>query len=333
MNPSKIKTGGDEMLNNQKGFSFIQVMIAAALLGGLSLVSMQLVKNISNVQNILEAKSDEMDLRAAMEMILRNESFCRVSIAGDGAGAPTTFHKIDVDDTDNEDEGLNISLWYANQAGNTRTQKKLNGQNNPEGDDKSTFGKLKIRTLKLYMNNNPASGPAVNYPNSANHNDMGLVRAVVEKRTNGSDTREVFLNFPVNVRMRTGQTPDASGETRILSCFMGNFNDHSVDILESGQGYDGMTGNAACLSIGKSCAKVVSHNFPREDLSGTNLHAMRICLTRYNQSLPGVEDTTGPETADMRDNVHSCDARIGTYTTYLDVGVLRCNALFQAICF
>lgn len=205
------------MIRNEKGFTLAQVLVAAGLLAGLSLAFMQLMKNMGQAQNSAQSKSDEIDLRTSIRMILDDERFCRVSLAGDGpSGSPTNPVVFEKKSIDEESEGLDISLYLSNQAGDTRTSKRFNGENNTGSEDKSKFGRLTIKTLKLIMDNETGSGH--NYPDNVDHNDIGVIRAVVEKKISASKTREIIMNFPINVEMSTGQPPESTGETRILGC-------------------------------------------------------------------------------------------------------------------
>ena len=92
-------------------------------------------------------------------------------------------------------------------------------------------------------------------------------------------------------------------------------------------GMAGKTGHEACEEKGKTCGQVMSYNYIKEE-NKCGLHCVRVCATWYNQSLPGVVNGA----SDGRDNLHSCDARLGDYTTYLEPGKLRCNAFFAAVC-
>ena len=101
-------------------------------------------------------------------------------------------------------------------------------------------------------------------------------------------------------------------------------------IIGAQDGYAGQTGTQACAAIGKTCSRVISYNFIKEDVACPGAtHCMRVCMTWYNQSLPGVEDGMD---GGSKDNIHSCNARLGEYTTYLHAGVVRCNAYFSAVC-
>jgi len=101
----------------------------------------------------------------------------------------------------------------------------------------------------------------------------------------------------------------------------------TTEMLGAEDGYAGQTGTQACQKIGLRCSRVVSNNFILQDAGCPGAtHCLHICATYYNQGLPGVQN------GGDHDNIHSCNARLGNYTTYLHSGVVRCNAFFSAIC-
>lgn len=194
-----------------KGFSLAGVMVAAALLGGISLGVMQLMKNMNQGHNFAQSKADEIELKTSIRLLLDDERHCRLSLAGDGpSGSPTspvTFNKKDIDEVN---EGLDVALYLSNQAGDARGLKKFNGSNNPGSNDLSNYGKLTITSMKLVMNN----GTGNSYSESMGHNDIGQLRVVAQKKVSSNQTRDVLMTFDLNVGMRT----DSSGLTTILSC-------------------------------------------------------------------------------------------------------------------
>lgn len=187
-------------------------------MSGLSVMFMNFVKNTNDVQASVQAKSEEMELRTSIRMILDDERYCRVSMAGNGVSGspvtPVTFKKQNVDDI--ASEGLDIALYFSNQSGDTRSLKKFNGANNPGTNDKSKYGKLTIKSMKLIMNNTVLPGP--NYPDQAGHSDIGILRAVVSRKTSLTTSKDTILDFDVVVGMATGQSPQTSGVTKLLTC-------------------------------------------------------------------------------------------------------------------
>ncbi len=208
------------MLKNNKGFTLVQVIVVAGLMGVLSLAFMQMTKNMSDQQNFAESKNDELELKSSIHLLLNDKRHCRVSLAGNGEKGnpenPVIFKKSE---NDNETEGIDISLYNSNIEGTSRTLKKFNGANNPGDNDKSKFGKLTIKSMKLIFNNPDADG-ALNwdYEDSSSINDVAILRVVIEKKITATTVREMVEDYNLVVNLSSGQTPESSGESRILSC-------------------------------------------------------------------------------------------------------------------
>lgn len=208
------------MLSNDKGFSLAQVMVAAGLLGVLSLVFMQLTKNMSDQQSFAQSKNDELEIATSVRQLLNDERYCRVSIAGNGEkGDPETPVTFKKSENDQDSEGIDIALYASNVDGIKRTIKKFNGANNPGELDKSKFGKIKIKSMKLIFNNSDADGNLNwDYDDSPSTNDIATLRVVLEKKISANNTREITEDFSLIVNVSTGQDPESSGVSRIISC-------------------------------------------------------------------------------------------------------------------
>ena len=198
---------------NSRGFSLVEVLVAVGMMGGLSLLFMRFSSNVSQTQMWMENSQEKLNLRSYIQMILREPKFCRVSLAGSGAlgipDNPVIFKKVDIDEIGNE--GLDISLYYSDPSGVQRGLKRFNGMNNPGDDeDRSFSGKLKIKTLKLIMNN----PPLVNYTESTSHTDFGVIRAEIIERLSKDTERISFMEFPLKIWMKT----NSLGESTILGC-------------------------------------------------------------------------------------------------------------------
>lgn len=200
-----------KILKDENGFSLASVMVAAGLLGVVAIGVVQVMKNINQSSNMAQSVSDEILLRNTIQMVLSDENHCRLSFAGDGElgtpDDPVVFEKRDIDE---DNEGLNIALYLSNQAADERGLKKFNGENFPDGDDKSKFGKLRIESMKLIMNN----GVGTNYTTSTLHSDIGVLRVQFNKKVSSSRTVTKKLDFDVKVGMST----NSSGQSTIISC-------------------------------------------------------------------------------------------------------------------
>lgn len=203
---------------NNRGFTLAQVLVAAGMLGALSLGFMQMMKNISDGQSRESASNDENELSNLIHIILNNEKFCRISLAGDGAdgnpSSPVVFKKTNIDELGSE--GLNVELFFSNQAGTLRTLKKISGTDTSF----NKYEKIKIKSLKLVMNNDEGS----NYTASSGHTDIGVLRLEYDKKNSISSYQAGKMDFNIQLRMKT----DASGNTTILSCSGKDLSENTV---------------------------------------------------------------------------------------------------------
>ncbi|PIP91780.1 MAG: hypothetical protein COW01_05335 [Bdellovibrionales bacterium CG12_big_fil_rev_8_21_14_0_65_38_15] len=193
-------------LVNQRGFSLVSVMVAAGLVGGLALAVMQITKNSQTGLKFAESISDEIDLRENIKAIVSNPSFCRLSIAGNGAeGSPSSpvIFKKNLNDQDNE--GLDIEFFLGNQLGTARTTKKYSGSDSSA----NTYNGLTIKSIKLIFDN----GTGFNYSTSSFHQDIAKIRLVFEKKYDKA-IREKQMDFQTTVSMQT----DVLGNSTLLGC-------------------------------------------------------------------------------------------------------------------
>lgn len=196
-------------LVEERGFSLVSVMIAIGLVGTVSLAVMKLMQNTSQIHSHAQEFNDQLELSYEIRSILENETFCRLSLAGNGPeGSPAVPVQFEKRNIDEDNEGLNVELWLGNQAGTLRTRKVISAID--PGIRK--YGKLTLKSIKLIMNNETG----INYSNSSLHSDMGKIRLVYEK--NGGNTERTKIeNFPIMLKMKT-----ILGKTTILSCRSGS---------------------------------------------------------------------------------------------------------------
>lgn len=71
---------------NQTGMSLVQVMIAFALVGALSLVIMKLMENTRKQQKYIEVKNNEQSFLAQVGNYINNETICNAAFIGFRAG-------------------------------------------------------------------------------------------------------------------------------------------------------------------------------------------------------------------------------------------------------
>ncbi|MDA8793574.1 prepilin-type N-terminal cleavage/methylation domain-containing protein [Bacteriovoracaceae bacterium] len=218
--------------SSQKGFSLISVIFAIALTGVLALGLMRIFKNSANSQMNFKSGQSELVLSKVISIILNKRNHCTQTFAG------ITFKKKDID-FDNEfielstaydylsDEGQNIELYQSNAEGSARTHKRMNGDDNINGIDKSKFDKLKIKSIKLIMNN--GAGPCSDDYCEGTITDTGQVLVFYEKPVSIEENAQKQLLkkiFDINLTIET----DNSNESTITSC---ELNSSSLEVGES----------------------------------------------------------------------------------------------------
>jgi prepilin-type N-terminal cleavage/methylation domain-containing protein len=152
----------------------------------------------------------------------------------------------------------------------------------------------------------------------------GLVDIIVPVNrtgTGGGPSHFKPLQHKVRVRVNSSNV--------VIGCASNN----GVEVIEAGGPADGQTGHQACQAIGKTCSYLIGFSNITGDMNCPSAtHCMRVCMTWYNQSLPGVPNSNIGVGTTQHNNIHSCDARVGFYTTYNHPGVVICGTYFSAIC-
>ena len=194
---------------SNKGFSLVQVMVVAGLMGGLSLVMLQSMDNLNQGQVHLNNYEEELEFKRSIKQILNDPDYCRISLAGDGLpgepSSPVTFYKTNIDEVKKE-EGLQFELFLADQDLHKRSQKRFSAIDESFNHYKS----LKIDSIKLFLLNNPQK----NYEPSSFHKDIGKVVVAYRKNMRKGKFREMVFEYDLSLKMKT----NIKGETTILSC-------------------------------------------------------------------------------------------------------------------
>ena len=189
------------LLKKSQGFSLVGVMMAAGMVGGLSLALMHIMKQLHEGKRDSQSLQDQFQLHKEISLLLADENHCRVSLAGDDpAGSPVTFKKADIDEPS---EGLNVELFTSNRAGDARSGSAKFYPNRK-------FGKWKIESLKLQLDSSTGS----HTPDQENK-DLGNV-VVKAKRKINERTKTKTLKFPVQVKVSTA--PGSDPLSTLLSC-------------------------------------------------------------------------------------------------------------------
>jgi len=198
-----------KLCKSNKGMSLVSVLIAMGLAGALALIVARISKNATDVTVRSFSSLDELELVNEVKLIIADSRYCKISLAN-----TLPFKKKNIDGVDSSgnlvDEGLDVELWLSDTNGAFKTRKKFNGENNPGSDDKSNYGKIKIKSIKLVMNNNTGT----NYPDSMSHTDIGELQIKIAKKSSTTSRMDKNLR-PISLRV---QMETNSGNSTILSC-------------------------------------------------------------------------------------------------------------------
>ncbi len=197
------------MKQNESGIGMIQVLIATAMLGALSLGVMQISKNMTDVNRNANSSLDVLMLKQEMTSILNDSKHCSASLI-DGI----SFKKSDIDDL--EKEGRNIELRYSTYDGKPGKERFSS-----KSLKFSKFGNIKIKNIKLVMDNVPVG---VDYAAGSN-SDIGTIVVEVEKTEN----RGINFQIPVKVNFST----DATNNTTISGCAGVSASEEKLLVLHS----------------------------------------------------------------------------------------------------
>ena len=286
----------------KKGFSLVEMLVVLGALGAMAVVVMQLSKNSSSMQSEVVASSEFNDLKSEVDIILNGESDCTASFKG------LTFKANAINA-----KPLEVELWNGDQN-NQRTRKKFSSTD----QEANKSGKTVLESIQLRM---PDYTSEANFPSGKS---TFKAEVLVKLQKPASAKAKIFSDIKKSVYLTFNTEID--GTSTIESCGPSAAGG-GVRVISSGDGHDGVSGRAACKSVGAECAYVQSNNYMTEAIACANMGTcIQTCMTYYNNSLPGVVNTNG------HDNIHSCEAKIGNFVTYADPAVVRCSAYFHAVC-
>ena len=279
-----------KLLRSKQGFSLIELMMVGGLVAGIAVFLGQMLQSAGKNQNRFETKADFILLQSSLQAIFQNED-C-LQILKDSAGNQARFRPSGIP------------------AAQLLNEIRLNGTKIIQRGD--NIGKGTLERLELI----PQGAGTTVSPGVTRY----LTKLFMEYRLKDGTKSENNNHRPFYLYVTSN---DSDGT--IVSC---GTNTSSVQVLTHDMpGMDGLTGNAACASVGKACAYVMSQNYITDDAGCPSAsHCARVCASSYNQSLPGVPD------GQFLDNIHDCSAQVRFTTTYLHSGVVRCGAHFSAVC-
>lgn len=194
-----------KLIKSARGFSLVQVLVAAGIMGGLALGVMQITQNLNQVMTNATSTQDQITLFSEIDQILKNESSCRVSLGGeDFEPSSYSVKKSEIDGSTSQ--GHSVELYYSSTDGRVRAQKRFSSSD----ESVKKYGSVTVESIQLFLDN----GTGFNYPSSERHVDQGTIRVEVLRRIAPGQTRLISRSFPVQLAMKTF----SSGATKVLSC-------------------------------------------------------------------------------------------------------------------
>ncbi len=226
-------------MNNQKGFSLVQVLIAAGMMAALSVVFMQQTNTMTNYQIHSKAVMDEMEMLAEVKEVLNDKVACSLSLINANTSPSQIYEKERIDGIDSSGnlditEGMPIDLWKKSYNATTGTYEKgrkiLNGEDEsisegslsyttvtPSTQDKSRFGQVIVKRLLFIAGHglaDPPTGP-VPYTDNTTVPTEEKIRIIYEKPTGvKKQVQTIVKDIYVDLTVST----DSDGKSEITGC-------------------------------------------------------------------------------------------------------------------
>ncbi len=264
----------------QKGMSLVGVVMAAGLLGLVSLGVMRLSSNMQFIQTQATGSMDETTLNLQASTLLGPGKHCRLNFAGkDSAGNIVadvkSFQKSQIDEPENPSEGLELELYLASPDGNALGRKVLSSSDN----EVNRHGTLAIKSIKLYMDEPVSPGP--DYPDNggAPFTDQGKVIITYDKKV-GKGSSERTMALPISLQMQ-----NVSGQTEIIGCGSADSPATKEDACNMAGKFYNESADPPC-QISKGAPKI----FPQH---GGNSATASVLRCPNNMGIVGIQGNSG----------------------------------------
>lgn len=305
--------------NNQKGFTLVEVMITAAIMGAMAIYFTRYFSDQMKQQKTVMIKMEEANLINEIRLHLMNVDNCteslkenKIKIQGDGKVITS-------------DEIKNLSKKYTLLKKDKDPEVTIVEKYIKWEKEKAEFrygqDKLKIHSYGFSI-----SKESFKYLQKFKIGDIDFV-VTLDRGKGGYGSQLKAYKVPLEIAI------DKSSE--IISC-------SSMGLPAGGEagmvaldtktipGLSGNTGEEACRTKKLSCAYVQSTNYLLNSTGGLDTgYYAHSCTSSYNQSLKGIKNGGGLS------NIHSCDAKIGVFETFklpIGKGEMICAGTFVAVC-
>jgi type II secretory pathway pseudopilin PulG len=303
-----------QLINNTNGFSMIETLIVAGILGALSLFAMEMLERQNKMLKTVEAKFALQSIHTQITQVVANGTNCFA-----------TFNDVNIKplllSPKENPEGIFPHLQKEYES---ITDNEVDSEFKPifhtkESDPKAKYEGITIEKYTLSLReDNFIEEESLSATISLDiHYDLG-------RNILGGRYRRKSLNLSLNF--------SEEDPSLLTSCHSSNSSTNKgsnlviIDPLSETE-YSNLTGQEACQNLGKTCLQVISQNYASKAYGQIGIG--NLCQINYNQPLTGVEQGSPIS------NIHSCEAKLGQFETYkieqTAFGV-TCQGIFKAQC-
>lgn len=303
---------------NQKGFSLVEVMIAAGIMGVMAVFFYKYFADQMKQQKTVMLKMEEGNLLNEIRLLLMNQSNCAETFKDQ----VLNLNKDGYDPF--EEPVIDLKKVYIKPIEGEEPEKEVVPKYlkwiQKDQEKKYGNGMLKIADYNFRYSKDQTA--LISKFKRAEIN----LEVIFDRGKNAYGNAQKPYRIPLEI--------EVDDSKKLVSC-------SSMGLPAGGEaglvaldakvlpGYEGKTGNEACKTKNLACAYLISTNFVSNS-SGTDAPLYTpACMSSYNKSLQGVKNGVGVS------NIHSCDAKVGSFTTFelnLSGVFVECGATFVAIC-
>ena len=298
-------------LKNQ-GFSLVEVLVVAGIMGGMALFAMQLLDNQTKSAKDFETRMNILSATMEIRNLLSNplnctETFRDANFENSLSDPETTIINTILDIKNPEVEPMEFR--------NTYNDRSNGGKFSGLGFLIESYHLSDVEEDVEFSNDNPYRNAYLKIKFYRGKDALG-----------GSHvTKKVKINFRFD--------PESKELTSCSSSIIGGAPTKPLTIVDplTEEALKDKTGEEACAIKGLNCSYVTSTNYvssyTSENANGVSLSYL--CAISYNTNLSGVKQGTPIP------NVHSCEAKLGNFQTYSlssNGTSVTCAAIFMAVC-
>ena len=181
----------------------VGVMVAAGMMGGLSLAVSHIIKQINDGKREAQHVQDQFRVEKEISLLLANRNHCTMSLHkikdANNIDVITRFEKLNVDEFH---EAFDVELYTSDQAGNSRSLRVFYPG--------KRIGKWTLTWLRMMLDASTGN----HTPNQTNE-DTGDIIVAITKRVDGKDFTK-NIKFPIKVKVTTGPLPGP--ESTLTEC-------------------------------------------------------------------------------------------------------------------